>query len=153
MKGRIAGLTLCTLAGLLFAQQVSAEQTAATGAGPLSTNVRLDFRIVVPTILMFRVGGTGATNDKVAPIAGAGGDLGAVAAFVASNAGQVTIMENNNSAGNGLSDGAGNVISNAEIRETSSDPDLPTPDLSDVGGNFTLPVLNGGRVTYTASTP
>jgi hypothetical protein len=148
--------------------------------------------------LVFRVGSAGATIDQITfsvptgsagdgtDVAGTGGNLGAgaVTAFVASNAGQVTITENNNSGGNGLSDGAGNFISYAEVLETSSDANMPTPDLSDAGGNFSTPVLsagsvtnrsatwtfafdniqvytagtygtsaNGGRVTYTASTP
>lgn len=176
--------------------QVSAEAVTTTGAGALSADARIDFRIDIPRMLRFRVGSPGATIDVIdfAPtLANLGdgtdiaatvgsGDLGNgdVSVQVASNAGQVTINHDTNGAS--LSDGTGNTIPYTEILTASSDANLAAPVLGIAGNSQPSAVAgltnhtatwtytydnsavypsgiyggvntNGGRVTYTASTP
>ena len=96
MKNRnfINRIALSTaLAGIIGAaavipQQATAEQTQMTGAGALSTAARLDFSIVIPRFLRFRVGTASGTIDLItfspsaavvgdgSAVAGAGGDAG-----------------------------------------------------------------------------
>ena len=151
--------------------QALAEATIATGAGALSTNARLNFRVVMPRFLRFRVGAAGGVINLIAfaptaeqvgtsaSLAGAGGDLGGstVTVGVWSNAGQITITPTNNSGGTGLravapADGA---ISYAEISTSTSSAFIPSPVLSNAGGSAalvtptTLPVtLRTGSWTY-----
>jgi len=189
------------IAAALAPAMVQAEQTFTTGAGPLSTAARLDFRIIIPGFLRLRVGTTGGTIDQITftvpaanvgdstPIAGTGGDAsGGTAANVSvvSNRGQVTITETNNSGGLGLGTGVvlDGFIAYTQISTSTSDGNLLAPALSNAGGNTSLPVItagqvtnrsavwtysylnttipsagtfggsaNGGRVTYTATTP
>ncbi|HUJ01478.1 MAG TPA: hypothetical protein VLY46_14660, partial [Usitatibacter sp.] len=79
-------------AGALFAFGVSAasiataESTTVTGAGALNATAHLDFSVVIPRFLSFRVGTAGATIDQITfspsaaalgnstPVAGTGGD-------------------------------------------------------------------------------
>src|SRR5690349_16944633 len=74
------GVALCA------ALPANAESTSATGAGALSTAAHVDFSIVIPRFLSFRVGTTGGTIDLITftvpaaslgnatPVAGVGGD-------------------------------------------------------------------------------
>ena len=152
------------VAAALAPALVQAEQTTATGAGPLSTAARLDFRVVIPGFLRLRVGTTGGTIDQITftvpaanvgdstPISGTGGDAGggtAANVTVQSNRGQVTITETNNSGGNGLGTGvvADGFIPYTEISTASSLGALPAPALSSAGGNTSLPTITGGQVT------
>ncbi len=147
----ISTLLLIVLIGLLFtAQPLRAEQTIAAGAGALNTNARLNFRVVMPRFLRFRVGTANATINLIsfAPtatqvgdnisITGAGGDAGGsvVNVGVWSNAGQIIITPTNNSAGLGLrgiavADGA---VNYNQIITTPSSALLPAPTLSNAGG-------------------
>jgi hypothetical protein len=129
------------------------------GNGALSTNARIDFSVVIPRFLSFRVGTTGVTIDQITfsptaatvgnstPISGTGGDAGAGTAAnvsVLGNGGQITISEANNSAGAGLKHATlADTISYTEITTSSSDGNLPAPALSNAGGNTSTPVLNG----------
>lgn len=147
----------------LIPQQVSAEQTQATAAaGALSTAARLDFSIVIPRFLRFRVGTAGGTIDLInfsptaavvgdsSVVAGTGGDAtgGAVNVIVQANSGQVSITPTNNSGGTGLGDGAANFINYNEIITASNNAGtLPAPVLSNAGGTVTMPTLNAGSVT------
>jgi hypothetical protein len=147
-------LLVAAIAPPLMSPLAYAEATVAMGAGPLSTNARLNFRVVMPRFLRFRVGAAGGvinliafapTSDQVgttAALSGTGGDLGgsAVTVGVWSNAGQITITPTNNSAGTGLravalADGA---ISYSEIVTTTSSAFIPAPTLSNAGGAATL---------------
>jgi len=176
--------------------QVFAEANTTTGAGPLSTNARIDFQISIPRMLRFRVGSAAGIDlidfqptladvgngTDISATAGSG-DLGNgdVTVQVASNAGQVTI--NHDSNGVSLSNGNGDTIPYTEILTASSDAaNLAAPVLGTAGNS--QPTLtggltnhsatwtytydnsvmypsgvyggvntNGGRVTYTASTP
>lgn len=162
---RCAGIAV--IAAVTLPAQVFAESTQTSGAGTLTTDARLDFSVTIPQFLRFRVGTAGATIDQIdftvpaanvgdgTDIAGVGGDLGAgvVTVQVSSNAGQITITENNNSAGSGLGDGGGNFLPYTEILTASSDPaNLDAPVLSDAGGNSTTPTLNAGGVTSRNAT-
>ncbi len=143
-------------------QVVMSDTASDTGVGALSAPVNLDFQVVIPRFLDFRVGtNTPGTIDLITftvpaanvgdggDIAGVGGDVGAGAVNVSvrGNAGQVTITEANNSAGAGLGNGALAFIPYTEILTGSSAGTLPAPVLSDAGGNTALPTLNGGNVT------
>jgi hypothetical protein len=146
-----------------------AERTTTTGGGALSTTAHVDFSIVIPRFLTFRVGTASGTIDLITftvpaanvgdstPIAGTGGDAGAGTAenvSVLGNGGQVTITESNNSAGAGLAHATlAENIPYTEITTTSSDTaNLQRPVLSNAGGNTSLPVLNSGNVTNRSAT-
>lgn len=150
-------------AGALLGLPASAETTTVTGGGALSTPAHLDFSVVIPRFLTFRVGTNSATIDLITftvpganvgdatPIAGTGGDAGGTAANVAvkGNGGQITITETNNGTGTGLQHATlTDTISFTQIATTSSDAvNLNAPALSDAGGNTATPVLNASNVT------
>ena len=160
-----AALAMSFGASLAAAIPAHAESTTVTGGGALSAPAHLDFSIVIPRFLSFRVGTAGATIDQITftvpganvgdstPIAGTGGDAGGGSAAnvsVLGNGGQITITEANNGGGTGLAHAtlAGTSISYSQITTTSSDTvNLQRPVLSDAGGNTSTPVLNSGNVT------
>ena len=140
-----------------------ADSTVSSSSSP-SAAVSQDFRIVIPGLLYFRVGTdiTGHVNQITftpttanvgtsTPMGGTGGDAAASAVTVAlrANVGQVTITESNNSGGNGLGTGvaADGYIPYTEIFTTSNAGELQPPALSNAGGNTSMPLLNGGKVT------
>ncbi len=181
-----------------------ADSDSDDGGGPLAATANLDFQIVIPGILRFRVGTDGSGNvdeilfeppiatlgDGTDTSASSGGDIsaGVVTVSVFSNAGLINIEESNNGGGNGLNNGpAGENIPYSEFITVSSDPtNFPAPALSDSAtndedvtptsgnnkvtnrsetwtytyDNSTLypagtygTSANGGRVTYTATSP
>ena len=151
-------------------QAANAESNSASGASP-SASASLDFRITIPGVLRFQVGSTGTgvdiidfapppatLGDGVTTTQGSGGDKGGgvVTVELFSNAGQVTITENNNSSGNGLNNGtAGEYIPYTEIITTSGDAtDFDAPALSDAGGATSTPTPTGGnnKVTNRSTT-
>ena len=156
-------MTSTILATAMAMPQMAMSDTAVdTGAGALSAAVDLDFRVVIPRFLRFRVGATGVTIDLIdftvpaadvgsgLDIAGTGGTPGPglVDVVVRSNAGQVTITESNDSGNLGLANGSGAFIPYTEILTVSNDPaNLDAPTLSNAGGNTSLPVITGGSVT------
>ena len=146
------------------ANNAGAESTTVNGAGALSAPAHLDFSIVIPRFLNFRVGTVGATIDQITfsptaavvgnstPIAGTGGDAaGGSGANVSvlGNGGQVTITESNNSAGAGLKHATlADAINYSQITTSSSDStNLNAPTLSNAGGNTATPVLSASNVT------
>lgn len=155
-KARMILFGLVLVIALCYANFASAESSFATGAGPQSASVNLDFQIVIPRFVYFQVGTAGAIDrinfnptatDVATPgaiTAGTGGDLtgGRVTVRIVSNGGNVTITENNNSGGAGLGNGA-TFISYAQISTTTGDANLPAPTLSDAGGNISNPVAAG----------
>jgi hypothetical protein len=166
MKNRILKIALATSFGVSLAAAIPAhaESTTVTGAGALSAPAHLDFSVVIPKFLSFRVGTVGATIDQITftvaaanvgnatPVAGTGGDAGGGSAAnvsVVGNDGQVTITESNNSAGNGLQHATlTDTIAYSQITTTSSDTtNLQRPVLSNAGGNTSTPVLNASNVT------
>jgi hypothetical protein len=151
-------------AGVLAALPANAETTTVTGAGALSAPAHLDFSVVIPRFLTFRVGTNTATIDQITftvpganvgdatPIAGTGGDAGGGSAAnvaVKGNGGQITITESNNGTGTGLQHATlTDTIAYTQITTTSSDAtNLNAPALSNAGGNTSTPVLNAGNVT------
>ncbi len=164
-------LAASAVAAALFGVNVppaKAESTTVSGAGALSTSpcCRLDFAVVIPRILRFRVGTAGAMIDLITftvpaanafdgtPVAGTGGDAGggAVNVSVVSNAGQVTVTETNNGGGLGLQRTGGGTIGYSTISTATGDVNLPAPTLSDAGGGTSAPVLNSGNVTNRSTT-
>ena len=161
--------TLAILAVIAIPQFARAESNSDSGAGILSAAADLDFRIIVPRFLFFRVGTAGAGNvdeiqfdltgsvgilgDGTDISATAGGDagVGQVNVVVLSNAGQITITETNNGGGSGLSDGGTNNISYAELLTSSNAGTLAAPTLSDAGGNTSTPTLTAGNVTVRSA--
>lgn len=133
-KSLVAVSVAAALASPMFAIADSSTQSVV-GAGALTANSRLDFRITVPKVLFLRVGTGGlfgaAANaavdliDFTVPVANLGdataiaatvgsGDLGngAVTALLRSNAGAVTLTANTTGA---LGNGAGDTIAWSEI--------------------------------------
>ena len=151
-------------------QPALADQSVSAGN---STAVDLNFEIIIPTFVYFRVGTalTGSvdlisfspTANDVATgttIGGAGGDLGggAVTVTLITNRNTATIDETNDGLGNGLDDGGTNYISYAQIN-TADTGSIPAPVLSDAGGGTSVvtpggPVINVSDVwTYTYVNP
>ena len=146
-----------------------ADSDSASGATPLSAAANLDFRVVIPAILRFRVGTDGSGNvneiqfdpalgtlgDGTDTSATSGGDVspGVVTVSLLSNAGQITITETNNSGGAGLrnTNGAGaDYIPYSEILTVSSDPtNFDAPTLSNAGGGTSPPTPTSGNNKVT----
>ena len=150
-------------------QATSAESNSSSGASP-SAEAHLDFRITIPGVLRFQVGtaGTGSVDiiDFAPPAAtlgdgstitqGTGGDgtgPGVVTVSLFSNAGQVTITEENNGSG-GLNNGDVNeTIPYSEIITTSGDPtDFAAPVLSNSAKNTSQPAPTSGNNKVTNRT-
>lgn len=147
-----------------------ADSDSASGATPLSASANLDFRVVIPAILRFRVGTDGNGNinqiqfdpdvatlgDGTDTSAISGGDVspGVVTVSLVSNAGQITITESNNSGGSGLgnANGAGaDYIPYSEILTVSSDPaNFAAPTLSNAGGGTSTPTPSSGNNKVTS---
>jgi len=142
-----------------------AEAPAVDISAPFSVAARLDFQIIIPGFLRFRVGTNSSTIDMITfspsaadvgnsvPQAGTGGDAGGGSGanvVVQANNGQVTITESNNSVSAGLGTGTASdgFISYAQITTTPSvDVLLTAPTLSNGGGGTSTPTLNAGKVT------
>ena len=162
-------LVTCLLASLTTATgNVLADSDSDSGATPLSASANLDFRVVIPAILRFRVGTDGNGNideiqfdpavatlgDGTDTSATSGGDIspGVVTVSLLSNAGQITITESNNSGGTGLNNGiVGENIPYSEILTTSSNPtDFAAPTLSNAGGGTSTPTPTSGNNKVTS---
>jgi len=160
-KARITLFGLVMVIGLCYANFASAESNFATGAGPQSAAVNLDFQIVIPKFIYFRVGPAGALNidtinfnptatDVTTPgaiTAGTGGDAGgggAVNVDLISNGGNITITTANDGGGNGLVDGT-NYISYDQIFTTDGG-NIAAPDLTNAGAAAPV-VINSTGVT------
>ena len=171
-KARITLLGLVMVIALCYVNFANADTDFATGAGA-TASVDLDFQIVIPRFIYFRVGtpvaGTVDTisfNPSATDVAttgaitnGTGGDAGpgAVNVDVISNGGNITITELNDGGGAGLIDGANN-ISYARIITADTSGNISAPTLSDAGGN-TSSIISAGVTnlsdvwTYTYSNP
>ncbi len=171
-----------------------AEATTVTGTGTLNANARVDFQIVIPGVLRFRVGSPAAidmitfaptsTNLGTGTIGGTGGDLtgGKVTVDVVANTGD-NVNISQTPSGTALIDGAGNSIPYTTIATSSSKAGILDAPALGVAGTTTVlatgnlvqesaewtytyanatsypsgiyggTAANGGRVTYTASSP
>lgn len=161
LQTKLLTATLSVVLAGMFAP-AHAEQVIDTTA-PFSAPANLDFRVVIPGFLRFRVGSVGATIDQITftplaadvgnsvAVAGTGGDAAGTGAnvLVQANNGQVTITATNNSGGNGLGTGTATdgFINYSEISTTTTLAQLPAPALSNAGGTTSLPTLNAGKVT------
>ncbi|HAC33475.1 MAG TPA: hypothetical protein DCF45_03035 [Gammaproteobacteria bacterium] len=137
-----------TLFSLGFARVAWADQDNAIGSGN-SASANLDFRIQIPTFLVFRLGTAGAGNvdlidfDLVtgAIVPGSGGPIAATAGSGDQGNGSVTVGILTNANGNlsttvtaaatGLSDGGTNTISFADITTDDTGTTLQAPQLVD----------------------
>jgi len=145
---------------------VMAESNSDNTGPNYSATARLNLQVVIPSFLYFQVGqaGTGTVDTITfsptagqlgnnAPISGTGGNAASGSGadvVVRGNGGQITITESNNGGGSGFSDGGSNNISLSEISvDDSANASLPTPTLSDTGGNTSQPALNGGSSQVT----
>jgi hypothetical protein len=164
MRERLKRLTLifCVLLCSAISPAALAESRSIEGSvdAGMATTARLNLQVVIPRFLYFRVGSAGSTVDTLSfePPAGAVGDgrivsgsggdaAGGSGASVSlrSNAGQITIVANNDGGVGGL--GGGGAISLAEINVRSDSPELATPSLTDAGGSVARVLATHGNVT------
>jgi hypothetical protein len=67
---RVSCFALVPIGMLLGAPHAAADQSLATGTGPLTASARIDFKIVIPHTLAFRLTSGAATGGAVALPAG-----------------------------------------------------------------------------------
>ena len=67
---RVSCFALVPISVLLAAPHAVADQSLATGTGPLTATARIDFRIVIPHTLAFRLTSGAATGGAVTLPAG-----------------------------------------------------------------------------------
>ena len=164
MKYVYKQLVISSLLGAICTVPVTvlADSGSANSASP-SVAVDLDFRVVIPGILRFRVGtDTPGTVDEVLfePAAGdigTGNDVaattnGTVTVSLFSNAGLITITPTNDGSGNGLNNGTiGENIPYSEILVSESEAAFANPTLSNAGGaadaTTPTPTSGNGKVT------
>lgn len=127
-----------------------AESSRANGAGPISANARVDFRVVIPRFVSLRVGSPSTTIDMLtftvpdanlgdgSDIAATGGDVSGsvLTAQVRSNAGDVSLDANSAGA---LTNGTQS-IPWSEILATSSAASLPAPAIDGATETISAPV-------------
>lgn len=143
-------LGLVMVMGLCYANPVSAETAFDSGPGNLSAAARLNFEIVIPRFVYFRVGSSGVGSidtvtfspsaEQVAEgTSGISGDSGSgvVSVRLISNAGNLNISSTTNGT-TGLTSGA-NTISYGQINTINSSGEIPVLTLSD-DTTTTLPI-------------
>jgi hypothetical protein len=169
MRTYMKQLVVPVLTGMCCLPAGVQAESSSDNTSPYSAAARLNLRVVIPEFLQFQVGSAGTgTIDTItftpaagnvgdsSTISGTGGEAASgsgASVLVRGNGGQITITETNNGGGSGFSDGNGNNISLAEISvDDSANTSLPTPELSDTGGNISQPALNGGASQVTNQT-
>jgi hypothetical protein len=137
---------------------VSGSALAASGtdiATPFSVANNVNFQIIIPAFLYFRVGVDSGTPDTVVftvpaatigtgAVASTGGDAGGTASNVAvrANNGQVTVTATVSSpTGLGTGTASDGFINFNTISVTPSNVSLTAPALSNAGGGTSTPVL------------
>lgn len=175
MQGTMRGaqgrpvLFAAAVALLLAGASAPAHAGSATdGAGALNLNQSLNFTLVYPRFMRFRVGAAAAGSvntlefaptvvnvGNATPLGGSGGDVSGstVTVEIVGNNGQVVITPTNNSGGLGLGTGTpgDGYISYAQIATASSDPALPPPTLADGGGTASQPTPTAGLITVRSA--
>jgi hypothetical protein len=154
---------LCACAITSYNVPAETGSTTGTPGTEFSTSARLKLRVIIPRFLHFQVGSAGATVDTIAfeplpdtvgngvAVAGTGGDAGGGASVeLRSNAGQITIVADNDGGAGGL--GSSGTISLSEITAHSDSSDLQTPQLTDAGMTTTKATLTDGDVTVRRAT-
>ena len=164
-KQLVTAVFLCMSSCLLYG--VQAETGSATGApdGNMTSSARLKLRVIIPRFLQFQVGSPGTSVDTISfqpavdavgngvAVSGTGGDASSgsgASVLVRSNAGQITIVADNDGGNGGL--GSSGAISLSEITALSDSSDLQTPQLSDSGATTTTATPTGGDVTDRRAT-
>lgn len=165
IKQLVTAVFLCMSSCLLYG--VQAETGSVTGApdGNMTSSARLKLRVIIPRFLQFQVGSPGTSVDTISfqpaadavgngvAVAGTGGDASSgsgASVVVRSNAGQITIVADNDGGSGGL--GSSGAISLSEITAVSDSSDLQTPQLSDSGATTTTATPTGGDVTDRRAT-
>lgn len=165
IKQLVTAVFLCMCSCLLYG--VQAETGSVTGGpdGNMTSSARLKLRVIIPRFLQFQVGSPGTSVDTISfqPVAdavgngvavsGTGGDASSgsgASVLVRSNAGQITIVADNDGGNGGL--GSSGAISLSEITAQSDSSDLQTPQLSDSGATTTTATPTGGDVTDRRAT-
>ena len=161
----IAVAALATLG--LGAGTASADSQLTVGA-PWAAAANLDFRIVIPSVLYFRVGNAaaGSVNELTfspttanvgtsVAINPTGGDAAAGAGVnveIRANRGQVLITATNN-VPLGLTTGvpADGFINLNTIATATDNADLPAPALSNAGGTTSSPTLSTNKTTQRSA--
>ena len=154
---------LCACATTSYNVPAESGSTTGTPGTEFSTSARLKLRVIIPRFLQFQVGSAGATVDTIAfeplpdnvgngvAVAGTGGDAGGGASVeLRSNAGQITIVAENDGGAGGL--GSSGTISLSEITAHSDSSDLQTPQLTDAGMTTTKASVTDGDVTVRRAT-
>jgi hypothetical protein len=156
---KLSALAAALAASLASAPAMADSQLVTSG----NASARLDFTIVIPRVLSFRVGNatsgtvdlitfspTAAVLGNATPVAGTGGDLtnGVVTASVTGNNGQITITPSTVGA---LNDGGTNTIAWTQITTaasvlTSATP-LPAPTLVNGAGTAVNAAAPTNKVT------
>lgn len=141
--------------GLLAMTPAMAESDFDIGANP-SVDARVDFEVIIPRYLSFRVGSTGTTVDLVQfdvadPTSGtavARSNGGALTVSLLGNVGDLQIE----TATTALDNVDGDVLSWGEIDTTSGNAGLPAPVLGD-GAIAAVTVLpTTGRIVNRSTT-
>jgi hypothetical protein len=164
MKERLKRLSLILCAQICTSIPLNAlaESRSIEGSGDaaMAATARLKLQVNIPRFLYFRVGSAGSTMDTItfeppagavgngSIVSGSGGDAaGGSGASVSlrSNAGQITIVANNDGGAGGL--GSGGAVSLADISVRSDSNGLATPSLTDAGGSVARVVATRGNVT------
>lgn len=148
------------LAAALVLAGVSASGSSLAASGtdtatPFSVANNVNFQIIVPAFLYFRVGVNTATPDSIVftvpaasvgtgAVASTGGDAGGTASNVAvrGNNGQVTITATvSNPLGLGTGTASDGYINFNTISATPSNANLAAPGLTNAGGGTSTPLL------------
>ena len=165
IKQLVTAVFLCMCSCLLYG--VQAETGSVTGGpdGNMTSSARLKLRVIIPRFLQFQVGSPGTSVDTISfqpavdavgngvAVSGTGGDASSgsgASVLVRSNAGQITIVADNDGGNGGL--GSSGAISLSEITALSDSSDLQTPQLSDRGATTTTATPTGGDVTDRRAT-
>ena len=161
LNSKLAAAVLATVG--LGSGSAMADSQLTVGA-PWSAAAALDFRVVIPSVLYFRVGNAaaGSVNEltfttttanvgTAVAINPTGGDAGAGAGVnveIRANRGQVTITATNN-VPSGLTTGvvADGYIDLTTISTNSNNVDLPAPALTNAGGTTSAPTLTTNKTT------
>lgn len=134
--------------GLIAMTPAVAESDFQTGNGSLAANADLNFRVVIPRFISFRVGSTGSTVDLVqfdvpaanvgdsSPISRSNAGGAPIQVRLLSNVGNINLSATGSGAG--LTDGT-NTIPWSEITGTSSD-----------NANFPVPAIGAAATTLNA---
>jgi hypothetical protein len=160
-KQSIIGLIVATIG---MGPVTSLADSGSSTTGSPSVAVDLDFRVVIPGIMRFRVGtDTTGTVDEVlfepaAADVGNGGDVtattnGTVTVSIFSNAGLITITPTNDGGGDGLNNGDPlENIPYSEILVSESNAAFANPTLSNTGGapDATMPSPTSGNNKVTS---